>query len=399
VASAGFRYAIVGAGVAGAAAVRGIREWDEGSILLVGAEPHPPYHRPPLTKDLWFGRTSFDGIWVAPAAFFADNHVELVTGTRVTALDLGRHELGDDHGRVYRYDKLLVATGGEPRRLAIPGGELGGVCYYRTVDDYVRARDRARPGSPVVVIGGGFLGSELAAALAGLGVDVTMIFPQRTLVPRALPAELGRALVERYVARGVRMLTGDAPVAIERRGDGLRTRTRRGRQIESELVIVGIGITPSVELARRAGLQVADGIVVDEYLRASDPDVYAAGDNALFPSPFLDERRRIEHWDGAQSQGELAGANMAGRRERYDYLPYLSSELFEVGYEAVGHVSTALDTWVDWDEPATSGTVYYLRQGRVEGVLLYNRPEKLDAARELIRRSVPGDEEDLHWAL
>jgi len=395
-----YRYVIVGAGVAGASAVNGIREWDGGSILLIGAEPHPPYHRPPLSKDLWLGRQSLETISVEPEEFWLRRRVELVTGTRVVALDPIRRQVVDGRGQAYGYEKLLLATGGEARRLAIPGADLEGVYHYRTIDDYLGTRARARAGSSVLVIGTDIVGLEIAAALAANRVDVTMLVPERSLAAQVLPEELSRVLAARYVDHGIHMLMADAPVMIERANSRLRTSTQRGARIDSDVVLVTLGITPSVALAERAGLKVGDGIVVDEYLRTSDPSIFAAGDIALFPSPFLEEPRRLERWDNAWMQGKLAGVNMTGRFERYDEMPRFFADLFDLDIDAVGEISTTLDTLVDWNPKELSGTIFYLRRGQVRGVLFCNRPGKLDAARQLVTRSVPGDdEEDPRWSL
>jgi NADPH-dependent 2,4-dienoyl-CoA reductase/sulfur reductase-like enzyme len=391
---------IVGAGVAGASAVRGIREWDGRSILLMGAEPHPPYHRPPLSSDLWLGRESLETISVEPEEFWLRQEVELVTGTRVVALDPIRRQVVDGRGQAYGYEKLLLATGGEARRLTIVGADLEGVYHYRTIDDYLGTRARAPAGSSALIIGADFVGLELAAALAANRVDVTMLVPDRSLAAQVLPEELSRIVAARYVDHGIHILMADAPVMIERANGRLRTSTQRGARIDSDVVLVTLGTAPSIALAERAGLKVGDGIVVDEYLRTSDPSIFAAGDNALFPSPFLEEPRRLARWDNAWLQGRHAGVNMTGRLERYDEMPRFFADLFDLDLDAIGDISATLDTLVDWNPKERAGTIFYLRRGQVRGVLFCNRPGKLEAARQLVTRSVPGDdEEDPRWWL
>jgi NADPH-dependent 2,4-dienoyl-CoA reductase/sulfur reductase-like enzyme len=391
-------YVIVGGGMAGVSAIQGVREIDlDGTLLLIGAERHMPYNRPPLSKDLWFDRTTIEGIMAERGEFWGMDQVRLDLGAPVIQLDPARRTVDDRRGNRYRYRKLLLATGGTPRRLRIPGGELAGVVYYRTLDDYLRLRHEARHGRSVLLIGGGFIGSELAAALHAHGVAVTMLFPGGVLARHVLPEALAARLTERYRGRGIRILAHDAPTAIEPRGAaGLLTHTRRGRTLASDLVVVGIGLTPEVALARDAGLTVGNGILVDDKLRTSDPHIYAAGDNALYVDAVLGERRRVDHWDNAVNQGVLAGRNMAGADEVYRHLPSFSSELLDFGYEAVGDVDTALETVTDWEEPNEQGVVFYLRDDRVRGVLLCNLPGRLDAARELIRRSAPVGREALH---
>jgi len=381
-----YDYIIVGAGLAGASAVEGIRQRDPlGSILLSGAEPQLPYNRPPLSKQLWSGKETLDAIFVHDAGFYARQRVELALDAQVAALDASAREIRDRRGRRYRYGKLLLATGGSPRRLPIPGGDLEGISYFRTYEDYVRLRRRADSAQSAVVIGGGFIGSEIAAALTMLGRGVTMVFPEPYLVSRVVPEALGRALQAEYAKRGVRIVSGDQPESVTRSGERFTVRTRQGEELTADLVIAGIGIAPELTLAAQARLQTGNGIVVNEYLQTSDSAIYAAGDNTFFPYRTLGKPVRVEHWDNALNQGKCAGRNMAGAAEAYDYMPYFFSDLFDFGYEAVGDVDASLETFADWQEENRTGVVYYLAGGAVRGVMLCNVWEKLDAARELVR--------------
>jgi 3-phenylpropionate/trans-cinnamate dioxygenase ferredoxin reductase component len=385
-----FAYIIVGGGLAGASAIEGIRERDaEGAILLIGAEPHPPYHRPPLTKQLWTGKKKIEDIFVHDEAFYRDRRVTLLIGSKATRVDAGRRLVTTDRGDVYHYAKLLIATGGEPRRLTIPGGDLPEICYFRTLADYVRIRDQAAEARSVLVIGGGFIGSEIAAALKMNNYDVTMVFPDPILGVRLFPESLGRALQEQYQAHGVEVLSGDLPVSISRSGKKLITQTRADRRIESDLIVAGIGMLPETQLARTAGLQTSDGIIVTAHLQTSDPNIYAAGDNTLFPQAVVG-RSRVEHWDNALNQGRWAGRNMAGANDEYTYMPYFFSDLFDFGYEAVGQVDSGLETFADWQQENQKGVIYYLAQGRVTGVMMCNVWDKVESARALIlgRRSM-----------
>lgn len=382
-----YSYIVVGAGPAAAAAVEGIREHDtRGSILLIGAEADPPYDRPPLSKQLWSGAKQVEEIFLHDRAFYAQHGVELRLGMEVVALDPAAHVLRDGGGVSYRYEKLLLATGGTPRRLAVPGGDLDGLCYFRTVDDYRRLRSAASEGKSALVIGGGFIGSEIAAALRSNGLTVTMVFPGQWLVSRVFPESLGRALTGQYRAKGVEIVAGDQPLAIERDGLRYRTRTQAGREIVSDLVVVGIGIAPNAGLAQNAGLETGNGVIVNQFLQTSDRDIYAAGDVAYFPEAVLGPRR-IEHWDNAVSQGKHAGRNMAGAHEPFTYIPFFFSDLFEFGYEAVGDTDSRHETFADWLEVNKTGVVYYLSGGRVRGAMMCNMFGKVDAARELIQRN------------
>lgn len=380
------RYVIVGTGLAGVSAAEGIRERDRsGSILLLGGERDVPYDRPPLTKQLWFGKKRLEQVFVHPREWYDANGVELLTDRPAARLDLAARAILDEHGDRHRFEKLLLATGAEPRRLAIPGADLDGVCHFRTLQDYRRTRERARAGSSAVVIGGGFIGSELAAALSHVGVPVTMIFPAPYLCHRLLPEPLGRSLQQLFRARGIEALTNDVPLSIEQKGGRFLVTTRGGAQVPCEQVVVGIGIRPSIALAQAGGLGVGDGIIVDEQLRSSHLDVYAAGDCALFPFAALGRRMRVEHWDNAVTQGRHAGRNMAGAAEPYLHIPYFFSDLFEFGYEAVGEVNAELETFADWEDEFRKGVVYYLANGRVRGAMMCNVWDRVEEARRMIR--------------
>lgn len=394
------QYVIVGSGLAGISAAEAIRERDRsGSILVLGREPELPYERPPLTKQLWFGKKKPEEILLHPRAWYQANGIELLEGRSIQRLDRSAKVAVDDTGHRHTYQKLLLATGGEPRRLEIPGGDLAGVFTYRSFADYRRIRARAQPGCAAVVIGGGFIGSELAAALSHAGANVTVIFPDPWLGHRVFPHALGHAIEKLYRDRCIRVLSGDLPTSIARRGDRLVTHTRAGAELASDLVVAGIGMRPSVELAQEAGLAMGDGIVVNDRLQSSDPDVYVAGDAAQFPYAALGRSMRVEHLDNAQSQGQHAGRNMAGAAEPYLHMPFFYSDLFEFGYEAVGEISTKLETFADWQEENRKGVVYYLADGRVRGAMMCNVWDRVEAARELIRSGEPRSPASLRGAI
>lgn len=379
-------YVIVGGGLAGASAVEGIRERDaKGSILLIGDEKHLPYNRPPLSKQLWFGKTRVEDIFVHDQNYYEQQGVTVLSGVRAVQLDPEGKTLALNNGDSVRFDKLLLATGVSPRKLTIPGGDLDGVCYYRTLDDYQRIQPRVAKAESALVIGGGFIGSELAAAL-NTNLHVTLLFPSPYICNRVFPKQLGMAVQRKFQERGVRILDSEMPTSIARSNGGFCTLTTGAKQILSDLVIVGVGTEPNIQLAQGAGLEISDGIVVNEYLQTSQPDIYAAGDNAFFPYQALGQQTRIEHWDNALNQGKWAGRNMAGAAEVFDYQPFFFSDLFEFGYEATGEVSSKLDTFADWKKENETGVVYYLHDGKVRGVMMCNVWDKVDAARELIRK-------------
>jgi NADPH-dependent 2,4-dienoyl-CoA reductase/sulfur reductase-like enzyme len=354
-------------------AAKGIREHDaDGSVVLVGADPHPPYKRPMLTKGLWQGAPE-EKLWREPA-----EGVELVTGRRIVSLDLDAHRATNDSGKEYEWEKLLLATGARPRE--IPGAE--GVVWLRTLDDYRVVREKATEGARFVVIGGGFIGSEIAAALVGAGAHVTMVFPEPGIGFRLFPAGLAEFLVGYYREKGIDVLAGETVAA----ASGTSVTLGDGRVLEADGVVAGLGVIPDTELAEAAGLEIEDGIVVDEYGRASGrDDVFAAGDVARFPVAALGISMRIEHEDHANTHGRVVGANMAGADIVYDHLPFFYSDLFELGYEAVGLVDSRLEAVESWEEPNRKGVVTYVEDGHPRGVLLWNVWDKLDEARALIQ--------------
>lgn len=395
-----YRYVVVGAGPAGASALAGLREIDpEGSILLIGKEDHLPYERPPLSKRMWGGKKKVESLFLHPQEWYTENGVEVRLGAQVVGLDAASREVTLQSGEVYRFERLLLATGGAPRRLPIPGGDSEGLYYYRYLSDFLRLREEVSEGETATVIGGGFIGSEMAAALQKRGMAVTMVYPEPYLVARVFPEGLGRALQEYYREQGVRILNGTKPVGIARTGERWVVSLDSGAQVESEILLAGVGIAPETALAEQAGLQVGNGVVVDEYQQTSHPDIYAAGDNAWFPYLALEKETRIEHWDHAVSHGKQAGRNLAGAKEPYDYMPYFYSDLFKFGYEAVGEVDSRLETFADWQEENQTGVIYYLQEGRVRGVMLCNVWEKVDAARELVKSRERVGEKDLRGAI
>ncbi len=395
-----YRYVVVGAGLAGASAVEGIREVDpEGSLLLLGHEKHLPYDRPPLSKKLWFGKMKLEKVYVHPEEWYMEAGVEVLPHVDVAGLDPAAQRLTTAGGRQYTYEKLLLATGATPRPLPLPGGDLEGLYYYRYLDDYLRLREQVTAGARVTVIGGGFIGSEIAAALNMNHAAVTLLYPDPYLVDRVFPDYLGRALEEHCRGKGVRLLQGQQPVALEREGEQYVTVTDTDERIVSDAVVIGIGVTPNLSLAESAGLQVGNGVVVDEYCRTSHPNIHAAGDVALFPYTALGQTRRIEHWDHAINHGRQAGRNLADAGAPYDYMPYFYSDLFEFGYEAVGDVSSRLTTFADWQKENDTGVIYYLQEGRVRGAMMCNVWDQVPAARELIQSGKQMTEAELKGAI
>lgn len=307
---------------------------------MIGREPVAPYNRPPLTKGLWKGET-VDSIWRK----VPDQNVDLHLGRTATELDVQGKGVVDDQGAEYTFDKLLLATGGTPNHLPF-GGD--GVIYYRTLADYQRLREASGSGTRIGVIGGGFIGSELAAGLNLAGSEVVMILPQAGIGGKMFPADLAAFVTDYYRERGVTVMTDSRLTGIEPAGRQFTMQITGGdgggmEQVDVDHIVAGLGIRPNVELAERAGLEVDDGIVVDELLRTSAPDIYAAGDAANFAQPALDKRLRVEHEDNANRMGRQAGRIMAGSDAPYTHLPMFYSDLFDLGYEAVGELDSRLE--------------------------------------------------------
>ncbi len=379
---ANYKYLIIGAGMTGDAAVRGIRELDStGTIGMFGNDPNPPYNRPPLTKALWKGKP-LESIWRGTDKFAVDIHLQRTVSSINPAKKVVTEASGGEHG----YEKLLLATGGTPRRLP---NSPEGVIYYRTLADYQKLRELSSQKEHFGVIGGGFIGSEITAALAMNGKKVTMLFPERGIGANIYPAELSDYITTFFKQKGVEVLTGTKLQVIQKRGEAYELTTDSGRTIQVDGVIAGIGIQPNIELAKAAGLQTANGVVVDEMLHTSHADIFAAGDVAEFHNPALGKRLRIEHEDNANTMGTQAGKNMAGAEQPYHHLSFFYSDLFELGYEAVGELDSRLEIFADWKEPFKKGVIYYMAGGRVRGVLLWNVWDTVPKARALIAEPGP----------
>ena len=383
-----FKYLIVGGGMTADSAVKGIRKVDpQGSIGLISQEEDPPYNRPPLSKALWKGK-DLETIWRGTEARGTTLHL----GRRVTAIEPKTRQVKDEQGQLYSYEKLLLATGARPRRLDDDGGS---VIYFRTAADYRILRSLADQGREFVVIGGGYIGSEISAALAMNGLRVTLVFPEAGIGARVFPTDLAEHLVGYYREKGVDVRSGRTVSGISSEGEMQVLSLTGGELLRAGAVVAGLGVLPNTRLAIDAGLDIDDGIRVNPNLQTSDPDIYAAGDVASFENPDLATRVRVEHEDNANTMGEMAGRSMAGEAIHYDHLPYFYSDLFDLGYEAVGLVASRLQTYADWSEPYRKGVVYFLDQGRVRGVLLWNVWDQVEAARALIREQGPFQPEDL----
>jgi 3-phenylpropionate/trans-cinnamate dioxygenase ferredoxin reductase subunit len=387
-----YKYLIIGGGLAGGRAGDGIRSVDaEGTIALVTQEQHMPYQRPPLSKGYLTGKEGLDHVYLREDAHYAQSEIEVIRGVRAAKVDPGAHSVALGDGQVLGYDKLLLATGGRAWRLPIPGSDLAGVFTLRRIEDAHSIREAARAGRRALVLGGSFMGSEIASSLTQLGLAVTMAFPEGRLLERIVPGELGGVLRAKYEAEGVRLLSGAKADRLEGNGKVERVELDTGATLDVDLVVMGVGIRLNTELARDAGLALGQkgAIIVDEYLRTSDPDIYAAGDIAAWPDPTFGKRLQVEHWDVARTQGRRAGRNMAGDERPYRTLPYFFSDLFDFSYEVWGDLTT-------WDQTVLRGSIeegsfalYYFDQGNMVGVLTAGRPGKERKPMQALVRARP----------
>jgi 3-phenylpropionate/trans-cinnamate dioxygenase ferredoxin reductase subunit len=379
-------FAIVGAGLAGAKAAEALRtEGYEGRVVLIGDEDEHPYERPPLSKDYLRGEAEREKAHVHGPGFYESNAIEHMPGRSVAAIDDAAHTLLLDGDETLGYDRLLLATGARPRRLEIPGAGLAGVHYLRTLADADALREALAKAGHVVVVGAGWIGSEVAASARKLGVEVTVVEPSAVPLERVLGHEVGRVYFDLHSDNGVRLLTGTGVERFD--GDGVveAVRTTDGRSIECDAVVAGIGAVPRVELAAEAGILVDDGVLTDVRLRTSSPDVFAAGDVASAEHPLYAERVRVEHWANALNQGKAAARNMLGRGDIYDRLPYFYSDQYDLGMEYSGLAR-------DWDEVVFRGDpherefiAFWLKRGRVLAGMNANVWDVTDAIQALIR--------------
>jgi 3-phenylpropionate/trans-cinnamate dioxygenase ferredoxin reductase subunit len=384
-------FVIVGAALAGAKAAETLREEGfDGRVVLIGAEPNRPYERPPLSKEYLRGEAGREKVYVHDEGFYAEHEIELRTATAVERVEPGSHEVVLAGGERLAYDRLLLSTGAEPRRLTIPGAELEGVHVLRTVADSDRLRARLDRGGHLVVVGAGWIGSEVAASARQRGMEVTVLDPLSVPLERVLGREVGGIYRDIHLDHGVRMLLGTGVEAFEGATAVERVRISGGRAIDCDLVVVGIGVTPRTELAANAGIAVENGILVDDRLRTSAAAVFAAGDVANAEHPLFG-RLRIEHWSNALHQGPAAARGMLGRGTAYDRVPYFFSDQYDVGMEYSGYA-------VGWDEVVFRGDpasrefiAFWLREGRVLAGMNVNVWDVADSIQALVRERAPVD--------
>jgi 3-phenylpropionate/trans-cinnamate dioxygenase ferredoxin reductase component len=389
-------HVIVGASLAGAKAAETLREEGfDGRVVLVGSEHERPYERPPLSKDYLRGEVDREKVYVHDENFYVEHDIELRLGRTALSLDTANAQLELDDGEQLSYDRLLLATGAEPRRLSVPGAELDGVFYLRSVRDSDSLRQRLDRGGAVLVVGAGWIGAEVAVSARQRGLDVTVVEPASVPLERVLGKEIGAVYRDIHTDQGVRMLMGIGVEAFE--GDGVveRVRTSDGQIIDCDLVVVGVGVQPRTTLAVQAGMAVDNGVLADEHLQTSVPGVFAAGDVANSDHPFYGERIRVEHWANALNQGPVAARNMVGHNVAYDRLPYFFSDQYDVGMEYTGF-ARAWDRVVFRGDPATRGFVaFWLVEDCVVAGMNINVWDVTDSIKRLISERVVVDDRTL----
>lgn len=387
-----YEYLIVGAGMAADAAAKALHETAPGaSVGIIGDEAYAPYERPPLSKGLWKDKT-LESVDLGTSHSGAILHLS----RRAVMLERSARLLRDDHGDTYVYRRLLLAAGATPRRLPFSGDR---VIHFRTLDDFLALRRFAAPGARIAVVGGGFIGSELAASLCAAGCRVSLLFPGDAIGAGRFSPRLAAFVTALYRDRGVDVRNGMRVQSGAQQGDAVQLELSDGSTLRADVVVAGLGVVPNTALAQQAGLTVDNGIVVDDRLRSSDADIFAAGDVANFHNAALARRLRVEHENAAIGMGHLAGRVMAGMDAAYTMLPFFYSDLFEFGYEAVGLLDDRFDIVEQWTEPYREGILYYLDDGRVRGVLLWNTWGQVEAARDLIAERGPFDDDNVRGRL
>ncbi len=377
---------VIGAGQAGGWAARTLRdEGFDGPIAVIGEEPYPPYERPPLSKEVLLGKEPAESSYLWPEGSFDEWGVALRTGIAAISIDRAARTVALAGGETLAYDKLLIATGGRVRKLPIEGAELDGVHYLRGIDDSAAIRADLGEGARLVVIGGGWIGLEVAAAARMLGAEVTVVEALDRLCGRALTADLAAWLLELHRGRGVDVRLGTTVEALTGEGRVDGARLAGGETLAATAAVIGIGIVPNVELAEAAGLDVDNGIRVDAFCRTSDPDIFAAGDVTNHPNDLLGRNIRLESWENAQNQGIAAAKAMLGGEKPYREIPWFWSDQYDVNIQLVG-LPDGFDRTVTRGERADGQFIeFYMKGGRIDGAAAIDNPRDIRFAKRLMQ--------------
>jgi len=379
---------IVGAGHAGGQLVASLRqEKYEGGITLIGDEPHVPYQRPPLSKQYLLGEHGLEKVYLRPEKFYADQHVDLHISTRVSAIDPGNRSVSTESGEQFHYDRLIFATGSRPRILNIPGSELKGIHYLRTIMDVDAIAEHMKTAKKAVIIGGGYIGLEVASVAVTSGLEVHVLEMEDRILQRVTTPEMSQYYHELHTGRGVHIHTKTGANGFE--GEESVNRVLCGdKSFDADMVIVGIGILPNVELAQAAGLECDNGIVVDDHCQTSDPNIYAAGDCTNHPNPILGRRLRLESVPNAMEQARTIAANIMGKDKVYAAVPWFWSDQYELKLQMVGFSTDGEEQIVRGDKAANQFSVFYLKDGKVVAVDAVNSPREFMVGKQLYGKPV-----------
>ncbi len=379
---------IVGGGQAAGQNVASLRQAGyEGEIVLIGDESHPPYQRPPLSKQYLSGEHGVERVHLRPPTFYQDKNIDLKLGVTVTDIDTQSHQVKCSSGENIEYEKLLIATGSRPRILNAPGSELPGIFYLRTIDDVDRIREAMSSARSVCILGGGYIGLEVASVAITSGLNVTVLEMEDRILQRVTTPEMSNFYHELHSAHGVNILTNTAAQGFS--GDGKVEQVLCGEQrIKADLVIIGIGIIPNVELADAAGIYCENGIVVDDHCQTSEADIFAAGDCSNHPNPILQRRLRLESVPNAMEQARVAAANMLGGNTTYSSIPWFWSDQYDLKLQMVGFSSDGDAQIVRGDKSANQFAVFYLKDGAVVAVDAVNSPREFMVCKQLYGQTV-----------
>ncbi len=390
-------YVVVGGGLAGAKAVEAIRGGDpEGTVTLVAAESRRPYERPELSKGVIGGQKAPEDLYVHDEGWYGENGVDLVLGTEVTAIDRAASTVALSDGRSLPYDRLLLATGATPRRLNVPGADLPGVHYLRTAEDSAALVDAIAAGSSLVVVGGGWIGLEVAGGARQKGLEVTVVEPQPTPLYGVMGQEVGELWANLHRSHGVDVRTGLQVNAIQESGGRAGgVVLDNGQVLSADFVLVGVGATPNLALAEQAGLETQGGVHVDTHLRTRDPKIWAAGDIALAENAWAGRALRVEHWANAKNQGAFAGRSMTGATDEWADPPYFFTDQYDAGMEYWGWADPRVDSVVLRGRPADGAyvAVWLSTEGTVDAAMHVNQWDDSDAVKALVQGKVRLDVE------
>lgn len=369
---------MLGGGVAAGYAIQAMVEagLSPGSLCVISAENKLPYERPPLSKAFLAGESSEDDILINSQAFYESKGIEVRLETVAGHVDFTRKAVYVSEGPPISYERLLIVTGSRPRRLALPGADLDGIHYLRTLSDSKQIRQASKESQQAVVLGGSFIGMEVASALCKLGLETTMVFPEERVWQAFFTPEMSQFFEEYYEDRGVHILAGDKVTGLSGEGRVSSVKLASGKILPTDLVVAGIGVLPNTEIFEDSALQIDDGIVVNRFLETSVNGVFAAGDVARYPDALYQSSRRIEHWDNARAQGEHAGRMLMGERKPFTYVPYFFSDVFDLSYEFWGDASETDHVVYRGDLASCAFSVWWLKDQRLQAAFVMDRPDE-----------------------